>query len=334
MKAAVHYGNRDIRVEDVPVPKIQAGEVLIRVKACGICGSDLHEYKLCQFPGLGIPVGEGKIMGHEFSGEVAELGQGVEGLKIGDRVVAVANGGNAEFVKIGAMARPLILPITPSLSFAEAATTEPLATSLHGVNLANPQDGQTIVVLGMGLIGLGTLQILKAISKTKVFVVDVSEKRLEIAKKIGADVAIDARKVDPYEYMLKTTGNTKIEYLEFPYSEVDTIIDCAGFSQESQGEPPLMGGLKMVKPNGKFVEVAVLEKIPELNLNIIMRKNIFFIGSWAWTPFEFVTALEMLKSGAVQRKPLISHTFPLEQAPQAYEMQMNTREAIKVILTQ
>ena len=129
MKAPVHYGPRDIKVIDVETPKPQAGEVIIRVRACGICGSDLHEYKLGLYPGLGIPVGTGRIMGHEFSGEVAELGEGVEGLKIGDRVVTVSNGANAEYVKIAAMVRPLILPIPSSLSFEEAATTEPLARS-------------------------------------------------------------------------------------------------------------------------------------------------------------------------------------------------------------
>jgi len=333
MKAAVHYGSRDIRVEEVAIPKINAGEVLLRVKACGICGSDIHEYKLGLYPELGIPVGKGKIMGHEFSGEVAEFGSGVEGLKIGDRVVAISNGGNAEYVKISAMARPLILPIPASLSYMEAATNEPLATSLHGVNLAAPEDNQIIVILGMGLIGLGVLQILKTRTKAKIFAVDVSEKRLGLAKKIGADVVIDARKVDPYEYMIGTTGGTKIEYLEIPYAGVDTVIDCAGFSHESRGEPPLWGGLKMVKPNGKVVEIAVLEKTPEMNLNVIVRKNIYLIGSWAWTPLEFFGALEMLKSGVVQRKQLITHTFPLTEAKQAYETQMNTNEAIKVILT-
>ena len=139
MKAALIYGPRDIRVEEVETPKPGPGEVIIRVKACGICGSDLHEYKLCIYPELGIPAGVGRIMGHEFSGEIAELGEGVQGLKRGDRVVSVSYGGNAEYIKIPAMVRPLILPIPDTLSFEEAATNEPLATSLHGVNLAAPR---------------------------------------------------------------------------------------------------------------------------------------------------------------------------------------------------
>jgi threonine dehydrogenase-like Zn-dependent dehydrogenase len=335
MKAAIFYGPRDIRVEEVETPKPQSGEVLLHVKACGICGSDLHEYKTGRYHEMGVKTGIGKIIGHEYSGEVAELGKGVEGLKIGDRVVSIGGGANADYVKISAMARPLILPMPTSLSFEEAATTEPLATSIHGVNLAAPEDKQTIVVLGMGLIGLGVLQILKARSKAKVFAVDVSERRLDMAKKLGADVVINARQEDPYAYALKTTGSTKLVYLEFPCSGVDTVIDCAGFSQESQGEPPLWGALKMVKPNGKVVEIAVLEKSEKFDLNdlnIVMRKNIYLIGSWTWTPLEFFQAFEMLKSGVVQRKQLISHTFPLSKAKEAYETQLNTKEAIKVMI--
>jgi len=336
LKASVHYGPRDIKVIDVDTPKPQAGEVIIRVRACGICGSDLHEYKLGLYPGLGIPVGTGKIMGHEFSGEVAELSEGVEGLQIGDRVVTVSYGANAEYVKIAAMIRPLILPIPASLSFEEAATTEPLATSLHAVNLATPEDNQTIAVLGMGIIGLGVLQISKARSKAKIIAVDVSENRLKIAKSLEADAVINARQEDPYEYALKTTGSTELEYLPFPCSGVDTVIDCAGYSQESQGEAPLITALKMVKFGGKVVEVAVLEKPPEFNLDVfmngIMRKNIYLIGSWAWDPVEFLQAFEMLKSRIIQRKQLITHTFPLTETKQAYEMQMRTSEAIKVVL--
>jgi len=288
------------------------------------------------YPQLGIPVGTGKIMGHEFSGEVAELGEGVERLKIGDRVVTVSNGANAEYVKIGAMVRPLILPIPSSLCFEEAATTEPLATSIHAVNLATPEDNQTIVILGMGIIGLGVLQILKARSKAKIIAADVSEIRLEMAKKLGADAVINARQEDPYQYALKTTSSTELEHLPFPCSGVDTVIDCAGYSQESQGEAPLITALKMVKVGGKVVEVAVLEKPPEFNLDVfmngIMRKNIYLIGSWAWEPLEFFQAFDMLKSGTIQRNLLITHTFPLTETKQAYEMQMRTSEAIKVVI--
>lgn len=333
MKAALIYAPRDIRVEEVETPKPGSGEVLIRVTACGICGSDLHEYKLGIYPELGIPAGVARILGHEFSGEIAEIGEGVQGLKRGDRVITVTNGANAEYIKIPAMMRPFILPVPDHVTFEEAATTEPLATSLHGVHLADPKDNETIVVMGCGLIGLGVLQILKATSKTRVVAVDVSEKRLNMAKKIGADVLVNAAKEDPYEAMLKLTGSMQIQYLEYPVPGVDAVIDCAGYSAENLGKPPLWQALLMVKQNGKVIEVAVFEKPCEIDMNIIMRKNIHLTGSWAWTPMEFFEALEMIKSGKIDRKPLITHRFPLEKAKLAYETQMNAREAIKVVIT-
>jgi len=332
MKAALIYAPRDIRVEEVDTPRPGPGEIIVRVRACGICGSDLHEYKLGQYPELGIPAGVGRIMGHEFAGEIAQMGEGVQGLKVGDRVVTISYGGNAEYIKIAAPIRPLVLPIPDTLSFEEAATNEPLATSLHGVNLAEPKDNQTIVIMGCGLIGLGALQVLKATSKARVVSVDVSEKRLDMAKKIGADVLVNAAKEDAYQSMLKLTGSTKLEFLEFPVSGVDTVIDCAGYSAENTAQPPLWQALQIVKPNGKVVEIAVFEKPCELDMNIIMRKNIYLIGSWAWNPMEFFHAFELIKSGQVNRKPLITHTFPLEKAKQAYETQLNAREAIKVVI--
>ena len=177
------------------------------------------------------------------------------------------------------------------------------------------------------------MQILKATSKARVVSVDVSEKRLDMAKKIGADVLVNAAKEDPYQAMLKLTGSTQIQFLEYPVSGVDTVIDCAGYSAENTAQPPLWQAFLMVKQNGKVVEVAVFEKPFEIDINIIMRKNIYLTGSWGWNPMEFLQALELMKSGKVNRKPLITHTFPLEKAKQAYETQLNAREAIKVVIT-
>lgn len=332
MKAAVLHGPRDIRVEEVPTPKPGPGEVILKVKACGICGSDLHDYKNFVYTELGEPAPGGRILGHEFSGEIYELGAGVEGLNKGDRVVSIANGANAEFIHLSAMVRPLILPISPELSFVEAATNEPLATSLHAVNLASPVENETIVVMGVGLIGLGVLQLLKTLHKVKTIVVDVSDRRLEIAKEMGADVIINARREDPYQKMIEMTGSQKIQYLDYLVPNVDTVIDCAGWSVDATGNPPLWQGLLMVKQNGKVIEVAVFEKPVEIDFNIIMRKNIYLTGSWGWNPLEFYYALELLKSGKINRKSLITHVFPLDKAKEAYETQLNAHEAIKVVL--
>ena len=177
MKAAVYHGPRDIRVEEVPMPAIAEDELLVRIKACGICGSDLHMYRLGMFEALGRQVDNGRIMGHELSGEVVATGPKATGFHVGDRIAGVGVGGFAEYTPLQITERsPHLLPET--ISFEEGATLEPLATSLHGVGLAKPAAGETVVILGGGIIGLGCLQALRATVPCRVIVVDASRRRL------------------------------------------------------------------------------------------------------------------------------------------------------------
>ena len=313
-------------------PKLEAGDVLIKVRACGICGSDLHTYKLGLFPDLGMPIDSGRILGHEFSGDVVEIGGQVEGLKVGDRVTAISMGAEAEYLKIPAFATPAIFHVPSEVSYEEAATNEPLATSLHAVGMASPAEGETIVILGAGIIGLGVLQVIKAVSSTKVIVVDFSDKRLAIAKQLGAEAVVNASGEDPYHKMLEITGSTQLMFLEQPVSGVDTVFDCAGGTVEYTGIPALQQALLMVRENGKVVLVAAFEKPFEIDHNLIMRKGIRLFGSFGYSLEEFAQALELMRSGKVDRKRLISHEFPLDKAKEAYETQLNTEEAIKVLI--
>jgi len=332
MKAAVFYGARDISCEEVETPKLDTGDVLLRIKACGICGSDLHPYKLGEFPAVATPAGSGKIMGHEFSAEVAEIAGEAEGLKVGDRVVTVGAGANAEYVKIPALMRPIVIPLPSEVSYEEAATNEPLATSLHAVNLAEPTDGQKMVIMGAGIIGLGVLQVLKASYSNEVVVVDLSDKRLEMAQKLGADAVINAAREDPYQKVLEMTGSNELSLMPVSFANVDTVFDCAGHSAGHTGTSVLWQALTMVRQDGKVVLVAIYEKAPEIEYNLVVRKGIKMLGSWAWSLDEFVQSLELIRSGKVDRKPLITHEFPLEKAKEAYETQLRAEEAIKVLI--
>jgi hypothetical protein len=140
---------------------------------------------------LGIPIETGRILGHKFSGEIAEIRGDVAGVKVGDRVITVSTGANAKYIKISHPATALLIPFNDPLSFVEAATTEPLATSLHAVNLANPKDQET-------------LQCLKSQSSAKTIVVDLSDKRLAMATKLGADLTINATETDVVMEMLRS----------------------------------------------------------------------------------------------------------------------------------
>lgn len=331
MKAAVFHGPRDVRFEEVEKPTLEEGELLLRVRACGICGSDLHTYRYGMFEEvLGLEVETGRILGHEFSGEVAEIRGDAGGLEVGDRVVTVSRGANAEYVKVSPPETELLIPFDESVSFVEAATTEPLGTSLHAVNLADPRDGEIHVIMGAGIIGLGVLQCIKARSSARAVVIDLSDKRLAKATELGADLTINASKTDIVLLML----GTGLLDLDFPLAgNVDAVYDCAGVGKNFEGTSVLQQAISIVKEDGKVVIVAVFEKPPEIEWNLVVRKNIRMIGSWAWSPEELVQASRLIGSGEIDRKPLISHTFSLEEASEAYETQLREAEAIKVVLT-
>ncbi len=331
MKAAVFRGPRDIRFEEVEEPTLEEGGVLLRVRACGICGSDLHTYRHGLFQEvLGIPTETGRILGHEFSAEVAQTSGDVAGVKVGDRVISVGMGANAEYIAINPPESELLIPFDESISFEEAATTEPLATSLHAVDLADPKDGEIHVIMGAGIIGLGALQCIKARSSARTIVVDLSDKRLAMATKLGADLTINAAKTDAMMEMMRP-GQLDLDGAIL--GSVDTVFDCAGITKSFEGTSVLEQALSMVKQDGKVIIVAVFEKAPEIEWNLVVRKGIRLIGSWAWTPEEFVEASRLIRSGEIDRKPLISHTFSLEDASEAYETQLQAEEAIKVVLT-
>jgi 2-desacetyl-2-hydroxyethyl bacteriochlorophyllide A dehydrogenase len=333
MKAAVFHGPRDVRFEQVDLPTLSKGEVLLRVRACGICGSDLHTYRHGMFLDLGSEVENGRILGHEFSGEVAEVCGDVPGVQVGDRVVSVGMGANAEFVKLSATMVENLIVMDSKTSFIEAATTEPLATSLHATNLGEAKDGETHVIMGAGIIGLGILQCIKARSNASVIVVDLSDKRLSKAIELGADITINARDTDAVDEILKLTGSEQLGLVDAVQGNVDAVYDCAGLGKNFTGTSVLEQALSVAKVNGKVVVVAVFEKNVSIDYNIVMRKGLKVLGSWAWTMDEFVEAANLIRSGKIDRKPLVSHTFSLEQASEAYETQLLAEAAVKVVFT-
>lgn len=333
MKAAVFHGPRDVRTEDVPDPVLLPGDVLIRIRACGICGSDLHAYKHGLFPELGVPVDSGRILGHEFSGDVARIEGEVPGISPGDRVTSIFMGGNAELVRIPALVTPAVFRLPDNVSYEEAATVEPLANSVHAVGLANVSGGETCVVLGVGIIGLGVIQVLKTKAPGTIIAVDLSDRRLEMAKELGAEVVINAAREDAYARVIDLTGSVPIGWTETaePAANVDVVFDCAGAAIGQEGSS-LQEGLRLVKENGKVIVVAVPERPVEIQSGLVVRKGAAIIGSWAWTLDEFREALALIADKRVERQCLVTHEFPLERAKEAYETALSADECIKVVL--
>lgn len=327
MKAAVYHGPRDIRVEDLDQPGISEDQILVRVRACGICGSDLHMYRLGMFEVLGRPVANGRVMGHELSGDVVDVGSSVQDFHTGDRITGVGLGGFAEYVAVSIDERgPYLLP--PNVSFEEGATMEPLATSLHGVALVQAAAGETVVILGAGIIGLGCVQAIRATVDCRIIVVDGSQKRLAMARQFGADETVNFTKTNALEAVIELTGGAKpVERFGVRGGNADVVIDCAGAEQSPNQ------GLHMLKQTGgRLVFIALFERQPALDFNQVVRKHVTIHGSWTWTSDDYRQAIALVQSGKVDRKPLISHQYDLGDAPQAFAMQDQPDAAIKVLI--
>jgi threonine dehydrogenase-like Zn-dependent dehydrogenase len=334
MKAAVFYGPRDVRVEEVEKPRIEAGEILIKVRASGICGSDMHTYKLGIFPEVGLPIGSGRmILGHEYSGDVVEVGEQVEGVKEGDRVIALSlGGGMAEYVKVFTFLNGNVFHLPPELSYEEAATNEPLAVSLHAANLASPDEGETILIVGAGIIGLGVLQVLKARNSNKVIMVDLSPQRRAMAKQMGADVVINPSAGDLFEQVMQIVGPAPTTYSFVQTCAIATAMDCVGMMVNIPGASVVEQLLPIVREGAKVVLVGAYEDKVALDLNMIMGKGLKVLGSIAYLPQEFADAIELIRTRKVDRKIVISRVFPLNEAKEAFELLLKGGETIKVLL--
>jgi 2-desacetyl-2-hydroxyethyl bacteriochlorophyllide A dehydrogenase len=336
MKAAVFHGPRNITTEEVEIPRVGPLEILVKVKATGICGSDLHTYKLGIFPEWSKTIPEGLLMGHEFAGDVVEIGPGVEGIAVGDRVTAVAAlGALAEYVLVTpALLNFLVYKLPPEVSYEEAATVEPLATSLHAAKLGAPANGETVVIIGAGIIGLGIVQSLKAmgVDLKRIIVVDVSDFRLEIARKLGATDVVNAGKVDPVEKITELVGTIPFMFQpEILTPAVDVVYDAVGYIKDNPAPPAVDKALAIVREHGRVVLVGAHEAPVMVYLQPAVLKQLKISGSFAYLPDDILESIEYIRAGKLDRQSLVTHTFSLDKAKEAFETQLNTGESVKVI---
>lgn len=340
MKAAIFHdpGNIEVR-DDVRKPEAGPGEVLIEVAACGICGSDMHLYRTNAHRNSGgvlrIDEDGHEIPGHEYAGRIAAIGEGVTGWEVGQRVVGVTGGGAfAEFVPVPVNDFQLAA-MPDNVSFEEAATTEPMADALQLVRIANLQPGENVVVYGVGIIGLGVIQALKvkAPQAGKIIAIDVSPPRLEMAKKLGATDTINAAEVDDVvKKVVEICGEYPDMFRKTVSANLDVVIDCAGYLKHMKGKPPLQQALNMVRPGGaRIICFGAYEDEVTLDLTFLIEKQPHIIGSLGYSASELKESLELMSSGKVDRKQLISNHFPLDQISEAFETQGNGR-AIKVMV--
>lgn len=338
MKAAIYHEPFNITSETVTKPAIRPTDILIKVRSCGICGSDLHMYKLGLFTEQLCRQSDGGLIpGHEFSGEIAEVGGEVQDLTVGDRVVAYAMGGMAEYVPISPVwLGGNVYKIPDAIGYRAAATLEPLANSVHAVMKGKPAKGETTVVFGAGIIGLGVVQCLKALDLgiKKVIAVDVSDKRLEVAMQLGADDVINAATDNPFEKAVEIAGSIPTGFSMMPsLPAVDIVYDCVGLIKDRPEPPVIQQALNIVRPgNGRVVVHGIFEAPVTLELSTFVGKESQIIGSYGAHPQDTMKAIELMESGAVNRDAIVSHEFPLDQVGEAFDTQAGVETSVKVLV--
>jgi (R,R)-butanediol dehydrogenase / meso-butanediol dehydrogenase / diacetyl reductase len=346
MKAAVWEGIRQILLRDVPDPTPTDDDIVLAVRACGICGSDLHSYT------TGSWVTPGQVMGHEFAGNVVFAGRKVDEISVGDRVTAMpgtaclrcpacvrgdahlcyhAGGHSIAYGRPGAFAEYVCVPnavlgrnvfrLPPQVNDVSAATVEPLSVAVHAVALAGPGIGAKVVVLGAGLIGQCVVQVLKASGAETIVVSEPSPARADMARLSGADAVIDPAAPDFVKDVAAHVGTGPAGR----GAAADVVIDCAGvpaaFAQ----------ALKLVRPGGTLAITALYEAPVELDPNRLVWREMRVVGTYGYVN-EFPTAIELLRSGKVRTDRLVTDRLPLAATDEGFRRQLARETAMKVVI--
>ena len=230
-----------------------------------------------------------------------------------------------------------VYKIPDGVGWVEAATTEPLANSMHATNLGSPADGNNVVIFGAGIIGLGIVQSLQVIGVklNKLIMVDVSEKRLQIAKDLGVTDVINASKEDVYQRCIDLTGEVPVIMLGGAVTSpnIDVVYDCVGYIQERPEPPVLQTAMMIAKEYGKVVVHGAFEAPVTLEMMALVGKHVQVQGSYGFVIQEDgATALEWMRDKKVDRMKIVSHEFPIEQAKEAFDIQCQVDNSIKVVI--
>jgi len=340
MKAAMLYGIRDLRVEDVETPRVGAGEVLVRVRAATTCGTDL---KIFQRGYVERVIKLPTVFGHEWAGDVVGVGEGLDWPRKGMRVRAGNSapclrcfmcqkgkynlcenmtwlwGAYAEYIKVPAhMVRVNMQEIPSNVSYEEAAITEPLACVLHGIEEVGVGLGDSIAIIGAGPIGLLHLLTAKKVGAEKVIMVDLVEERLNFAKKLGADETVNAAMENVEE---------RIKQLTNGYG-ADIVIEAIGRPKTWEQ------AIKLVRKGGKVLEFGGCPPGTEVRVNteLLHYGEVTVMGTFHATPLHFRKALNLIASRTINVAPLITRKMPLERIKEAFEILTTSKSEIKIAI--
>lgn len=338
MTAAVFYEPDDLRIEQVPTPQIGDSEVLIKVRACGICGTDMNMF-IGDFKVRRLPL----IPGHEFSGEIVAMGDKVVELNVGDRVTADINltcgtcfwcrrgedllcphlqqigidlsGGFAEYVKAPANH---VYPLSDRISFEQGASIEPLACAIHAQTRLDMPVGSSVAVIGGGSMGIIHSQLAQLRGAYPVILIGRTASKLERAGRVGIDYLINSREADPVEEVKRLTGGRGADF----------VIEAAGTIQTYEQ------AFKMVRRGGTIVAYG----IPSQDATLSIRPFDFFmqewkvIGAFVSHPTAWTKALTLLESGGIKPDTLFSLRVPLENMSDAVAEARANKEIMKIFV--
>ena len=324
------HGPDDVRIGPVPVPQAGPRDVVVRVAACGICGSDLGYIAK---GGLTGPSDRPLPLGHELAGTIAAVGSEVAGLRPGMRVVVnpdsnlIGGGGPgafAPYLLVHNARRDLdVLPIPDHLPFHLAALAEPLSVALHGVNRAEVNPHSKVVVLGAGPIGLGVVIGLRARGVRDIVSVDLSEQRLELARRLGAAATVNPKRQDLREVLIERHGSSEI--FGWPMVNSDVYIDATGAGSVLQQV------VQMSRTGARLVVVALHRQPVPVDMVQVMAKELVITGAIAY-PTEFPEAVGLLTAGAADFEAKISHRFDFSEFSHALSVARDTERAVKVVV--
>lgn len=337
MRVAIYYNNKDVRLQELDIPKINEDELLVKVIASGICGTDVMEwYRIKRAP---------LVLGHEITGVVDKIGKNVRNFKVNDRVFVSHHvpcmkchyclnehhtacetlhktnfdpGGFSEYIRIPKLNVELgTIKLPENISFEEGTFIEPLGTVLRAQRLANLKERDTLLVIGSGISGLMHIKSAKSKGVKKVIAVDINEYRLNAAKRFGANAVLNAN--NGVQSKLKELNENRV---------ADVVIVCTG------ALPAAKQALKCVDKGGTILFFAVTKPDEKLQIpiNDFWRNEIKIITSYGAAPNDLKESLELIKSKKINVKDMITHRLRFDEIQEGFRLVADAKESLKVIV--
>jgi len=337
MKVAMYYNNNDVRIEEMPIPKISDDELLIKVHACGICGSDVMEwYRIKKAP---------RVLGHELSGEIVKKGKNVKEFKVGDRVFVTHHvpcnkceyckkgqhtlcktlhstnfypGGFSQYLRVPEInVKTGTFKLPDNISYDEGTFIEPLACVVRGFRVADYQPNETVLVLGSGIAGLLNIKLAKARGASKIFATDIDNYRLEAAKNSGADFVISAK--ENVAEQIKKHNNGRL---------ADFVILCVG------APSAVKQALESVEPGGTILFFAPTEPGVQIPFPLfdIWNKQVKMFSTYAGAPDDIIDSIKILKDKKIDVNDMITHKLPINKTSEGFKLVADAHKSIKVII--